>query len=1057
MLIKKFEEIVQRFPGKTALKTSSKSLTYEELNFYANRVAHALAAEDKAEGTGVKKQQVALLFEHDIDMILGIIGTLKANKTYVPLDTYFPGKRLLYILEDSEAYLILTDNRNHALARELSDHAGKKIDVLNIETIGDETPGTTFQREVSEERTTYILYTSGSTGKPKGVFQIHRNVLYYTRNWIKRFSITESDRMSLFTSFSHDGSVQDMFAALLAGATLYPYFIKNTGNTDELYTLLIKERLTIWHSVPTLYRYFANTPREKNVFDDIRWVLLGGEPLRPHDLELFRTYFPGAGLANVYGQTESSVSTICTISPRDIFDNVSLGEPLDETQILLVTEQGNTVETIGIGEIVVVCDYIAPGYWKDKQSTEEVFTHDDELGRLYWTGDLGRLAMDGLIKALGRKDFQIKIRGFRVETGEIESVLMQHPLVEEAVILAKEDENDDNYLCAYIVSEAVVTPSELREFLAAELPDYMIPRYIISLDRMPLTPNGKIDRNRLPEPEAVITSEAEYQPPTNEVEKKMAAIWQEVLGVERVGIDDNFINRGGHSLLVISIITKIHQEFNVELQLNDVFEHPTVKELSQLVMSSEESAFSSIPSSEKKEYHIATPDQERLFALNQYEGIGVTYNLTMVKQLNGPLDAHRFEAAFLKLIQRHESLRTSFRIIGDQLVQVIHDHDIIDFQIPYIDAEGSSPTETGDIKKIINQFIRPFDLGKTPLLRVSLVKISEDKHLLLLDIHHIISDGVSEIILYNDFIRLYEGEELPGLNLKYRDYSEWLNSLNHPGTLNRQEGYWLNHFKGELPMLGLPLDFPRPVPRQFTGDAVGFIIGKEMTRQLNQMAKETGATLFMVLLAMYNVLLHRYTGQSDIIVGSIIAGRTHVDLEHIVGFFAKTLALRNYPTAQQPFDLFLEQLKNSTLEAFENQAYPFDLLVEKLNLPGNRGRNPLFDTTFLLLNMKTEIQSPGDSNPGRDNRFTSTIYPYDITTTMFDLYFQAYETKNELLCCFQYNTTLFRRKTIELMKERFSTLMESILNNPKAKIQDLDYTLPVEKEMRKVEEVEFDF
>jgi len=1057
MIIKKFEEIVQRYPGKTALKTSSKSLTYAELDFYANRVAHALAGEGKDTATGTNHQQVALLFDHGIAMVVGIIGALKATKTYVPLDNYFPGKRLLYILEDCQAEIILTDNRNHELAQELSEHASQAIRVLNIETIGAEIPGTTFPREASEERTAYILYTSGSTGKPKGVYQIHRNMWYYTRNWIQRFSITESDRMSLFTSFSHDGSVQDMFSALLAGATLYPYFIKNTGDTDELYHLLIDEKLTIWHSVPTLYRYFANTLTGKDVFNDIRWVLLGGEPLRAYDLDLFRAYFPGASLANVYGQTESSVSTICTITPKDTFEDVRLGEPLDETKILLVTEEGNTVETIGIGEIVVACDYIAPGYWRDQQAAQEVFTHDEELGRLYWTGDLGRLSLDGFIKTLGRKDFQIKIRGFRVETGEIESVLLRHPLVEEVVVLAKEDENNDNYLCTYIVSETPVNPTELREFLAAELPDYMIPRYFISLEEMPLTPNGKIDRKRLPEPEPAITSEAQYQPPTNEVEEKMAVIWQEVLGVERVGINDNFISRGGHSLLVISIITKIHQEFNVELQLNDVFDHPTVKELSQLVINSEESVFFAIPCSEQKEYYIATPDQKRLFALSQYEGISVTYNLNVVKHLTGPLDRHRFETAFLKLIQRHESLRTSFRIIGEQLVQVIHDHETVDFHIPYHQVEENGPTESAETRKIINEFIRPFDLGKAPLIRVSLVKIGKDTHLLLLDMHHIISDGISEIILYNDFIWLNEGEELPRLRLGYRDYSQWLDSLLRGGTLDRQESYWLDRFQDELPVLDLPLDFPRTLPRQYGGDVVGFIVGEEMNRQLNRIAKETGTTLFMVLLAMYNVLLHKYSGQEDVIVGSIIAGRTHVDLEQIVGFFAKTLALRSYPTASQSFDRFLEQLKNNTLEAFENQSYPLDLLVEKLNLPRDRSRNPLFDTTFLFLNMETGIQTRGELNPGKDDSLTSTRYDHDISTTMFDLYFQVYETNNQLLCCYQYNTSLFRRKTIELMKERFLTLMESIINNPKAKIRELDYTLPDEKEMGKVEVVEFEF
>jgi len=1062
MIIKKFQEQAAAAPDNIAVKMDNRTITYRELNNYGNRMANVIMTHDSSGDSN--NQRVSLLFEHGVDMIIGVIGVLKAGKTYVPMDITYPEKRLCGMLEDSGCYLILTNAANVSLAQRLTRQIGGKVGIINIDSInmnaGDTTPGVDTRGEALEngEALAYILYTSGSTGQPKGVMQTHRNVLYYTRHWIRRFSISESDRLTFITSFSHDQSVQDIFASLLSGACLYPYDIRAASGIYQLYSLLMEEKITIWHSVPSVFRFFANSLTMKDFFYDMRWVLLGGEALRPHDLELFKAHFPKARLVNIYGQTESSFTSGCIISPGGNFDDVSLGDPLEQTRLLVVEEEGGIVEKMGVGEVVIASDYLSPGYWKDREKTDGVFSHDEELGRLYWTGDLGRLTAEGFIKMIGRKDFQVKIRGFRVESGEIESRLLQHPAVKEAVVMAREDENGDNYLCAYLVFREPLPSSRLREYLSEELPEYMIPRYFIGLEQMPVTPTGKIDRARLPEPDETITGRAEYEPPTNEIEEKLVSIWQEILEAEKIGVHDNFIDLGGHSLLVISIISKIHQVFNVELQLRDVFDHPTVRELSRLIMESEASVFSSIPASEKKEYYIATPDQKRMFALSQFEGIGTAYNIVMLKQINGPFDRHRFEAALKKLIQRHEAFRTSFRVIGDQLVQVIHDYDTIDFQIPYTGVDGSSRGGTNDIKTIVRQFIRPFDLGKAPLLRAGLLRQGKDKHLLLLDVHHIISDGVSELILYNDFGRLYEGEGLPPLKLRYQDYAKWLNHLIRSGKLKKQEDYWLDHFGGEIPMLNMPLDFPRPDLQGFTGAVVGFRLGNEKTQQLNQMAKDAGVTLFMLLLAIYNVLLHKYTGQEDIIVGSITAGRPHADLEDIVGFFAKTLPMRNYPAAHQSFDLFLEQVKNNTFEAFENQLYPFDQLVEKLKLPKHRSRNLLFDAAFLLLNLgSASTSSTRESTAGRDDLLTVSRYRNEITTTMFDLYFQVLEARDELLCCFQYNTKLFKGKTIELMKERFLTLIENILNNPGAKIRDLDYGLPIEKEMGKVEEVEFDF
>ena len=1055
MIVNEFQRQVEASPGNIAIKMGNQTITYQELDTRSTRLAKAICT--KEETGNDQKQRVALLFEHGADMIISVLGALKADKTYVPLDISYPEKRLFYMLENSESYLIITNTANVLLAGQLAEGVGGKIDILNIDSLdianGDKTSAVYMESKTpgNEDQLAYILYTSGSTGQPKGVMQTHRNVLYYTRNWIQRFSITESDRMTLFSAFSHDGSVQDMFAALLSGATLYPYYIKTTASTYELYTLLMKEKITIWHSVPSLYRFFAGTLTEKDRFYDIRWVLLGGEPLRPHDFKLYSAFFPKATLANVYGQTESSVSTICTIFHGDVFDNVSLGIPLDETKILLVDEDGDIIETMGVGEIVVASDYIAPGYWKDRVNTERVFTRDDELGRLYWTGDLGRITVGGNIKAMGRKDYQIKIRGFRVETGEIESVLLRHPAVKEVVVMAKQDEKGDNYLCTYFKADGIIPAEELRAHLSKEVPDYMIPRFFIPLEKMPLTPNGKIDRQQLPELEEGIASKSVYVAPTNEIEEKLAVIWQEVLAVERVGIHDNFIELGGHSLLLISIISRIHQELNVELQFGDVFENPTIKEVAQLVMTSTPSFYTAIRPVEEKEYYPATSDQKRLFILNQFEGISTTYNLPGVWKMEGDMNPSHFEKMLQILVDRHDAYRTSFKMVDNELVQVIHKK--VDFSLQYIDAENQENKSENTIKEISRTFIQPFNLNIPPLLRIAMVKLSANEHVLLFDSHHIITDGVSSNICVQDFYRLYLGVELPRIKLRYRDYAEWQNSLENTGQLKKQEEYWLNMFNGKIPVLDLPGDYPRPAVQSFEGDMVAFRLNNEVSEQLNRLVKETGTTLFMVLLAMFYVLMHKYTGQEDIVIGTILAGRNNTELENIIGLLVKTLALRNCPAPNKSFDLFLQEVKRNTLQTFENQMYPFSRLVEKLKLAKDRSRNPLFDAAFVLQNRDMTLS--GKYRGDIDLKLISTVF--ENNTSLFDLYFQAVESRDEILCCFQYNTMLFKRETIELMKERFLILIKNILTKKSEKIRDIVFSLPMEVEIRKTEEVDFEF
>jgi len=1057
MIIKKFEEIVGRFPGKTALKTSSKSLTYAELNFNANRVAQAITRIDKeadaGAGVDVKKQQAALLFDYDITMIVGLLGALKANKTYVPLDFSYPGKRLLFILENSETYLILTDNRNLPLAQELSDHADAKISVLNIDAIGDEIPGTPIDREAgaSGERTAYILYTSGSTGKPKGVFQIHRNVLYYARNWINRFSITEADRMSLLTAFTHDGAIPDIFSALLSGACLYPYSMKENGRVEKLSLLLANEKITIWHSTPSLFRYFTGALTGKDHFPDVRLVLLGGEPLRAHDLELHKTSFGDAFLVNVYGQTESTVSSLCVIDPQNTFDDVSLGEPPDETKIFLMDEDGDMVEEMGGGEIVVACDYVAPGYWKDKENSEKVFLHDEHRGRLYRTGDMGRFTARGSIKMTGRKDSQVKIRGFRIELGDIETALLQHYAVAEAIVGARPDENNDNYLCAYIVSSQAISSEDLRDYLCSELPDYMMPRYFIFLEKMPVTSSGKIDRQRLPEPGKVLDSRAAYVAPANEIEEKVAAIWQEVLKVEKIGVNDNFTELGGHSLLVMSIISKMHRELNVELQLTDVFDNPTIKELSRLVMKSKQTIFSAIEPVEEREYYLLSSAQKRLYILQRMNPDNTAYNMPETIPLPAGYDWKKIEGAFKRLIKRHESLRTSFHMVNDTPVQRIHEH--VEFEIEYYNeaAKNAKGREEGKGDPLWSPFIRPFDLSQAPLLRAGVMQVEENTHLLMVDMHHIISDGVSHDILSNDFQAfLYDEKELPPLRLQYKDFSVWQNSEREKETHNRQEEYWLMEFAGELPVLDLPIDYPRPVMKSFEGSRVNFEISAEETQDLNAVAFTGGATLFMVLAAVFNILLSKLSGQEEIIIGTPIAGRRHADLGKIIGMFVNTLALRNYPAGYRAFREFLGDVKEKLLMVFENREYPFEELVDKLSVKRDTGRNPLFDIMFVSQNTNTYSASPGKETEFEAGWSVQLDFPKKYENidrkVKFDLTLIAMERNQGLFLIFQYCTKLFKKETIERFIIYFKKIVSVVVKEPDIRINDIEIVSEAEKE-----------
>jgi tyrocidine synthetase-3 len=1031
-IVKRFENIVSQYPDQVAIKTKSEQVTYNELNRIANRTAHQITKVCSS-----KQQRISLLFDHGIDMIASMIGTLKSCNLYIPLDSSYPVKRLEYILEDSQSVLIMTNGKNLELAKKLVSTSKSAVDLINIDLISSTTNEQNLNLLLDPEHLAYLLYTSGSTGLPKGVIQSHRNVLHFIRNYTNQLHITPKSRMSLLPSFSSDAAVMDVYSSLLNGATLIPYNVKEEASMTVLTKWLSDEQISIWHSTPTLYRYFTNELSQLETFKELQYIVLGGESVTPNDLMRFKSFFPKTTLVNLYGQTESSFNSLQFFTSDSNEEEITLGEVVEDTDILLLNEDGEEANFFEIAEIYICSDYLALGYWRKEEIANEVFIDNHPIfeGRFYRTGDLGQLLPDGRIQFAGRKDFQVKIRGYRVEVREIEDKLIEYPPVKECIVVALEDKQGEKYLCAYTVADLEIKVEELRSHLSNELPDYMIPALYVQLEEIPLTPSGKIDRNALPKPEDSLSTANEYVAPSNKIEELLVRIWSDVLDAEKIGVLDNFFSLGGHSLKATQMVTKINQEMEVSISLRDVFLTPTIQGLAQYIQASEKTEYMSIDVVEEREYYPVSTAQKRLYILQQFEEETVNYNMPRVLEMKGDLDKERLEAAFKALVQRHDSLRTSFDIVEDKPVQRVHRE--VDFSFGYTEAKKE------EMDQIISSFIRPFDLSHAPLLRVELVRVAEEHHFFLFDMHHIISDGVSMNIVINDLMSFYEEKELPNLRVQYKDFSVWENNIIAADEMKKQEAYWHETFREEIPVLELPTDYTRPVIKDAAGDLINFMINSETLSQMQEIAKQNGATLYMVLLAAYNVLLSRYSGQTDIVVGSPTAGRSHADLEHTVGMFVNTLALRNSPLPDQSFETFLSEVKEQTLQIYEHQDYPFELLVEKLGVQRDTSRSPLFDVMFVLQNMKqTVFEIEG---------LTLSPYGHNHPIAKFDLTLTVVESESGLRCSLEYRTSLFKRESIERLAGHFTQILEHIAEQPSIVLKEIGLLTANEKKQQLVE------
>ena len=1056
-----FEEQVERTPdhiaifgnGRTRANTDNNmfmTITYRQLNEQSSQLAYLLM------GKGVLADNiVGIMMERSVEMIIGILGILKSSGAYLPIDPDYPQERIDFILKDSVTKILLTEN---------------EIAPLSTECVFDSHHSSFITHHPSN--LAYIIYTSGTTGKPKGVMVEHSSI-YNTICWRRQeYKMGTGDRILQLFSVVFDGFVTSFFTPMVSGAAIVQVSSDRVKDTAIIKEFIVSQGITHFICVPSLYRSLLEICREGEL-SGLKIVTLAGDQMQTGIVAESKQRNPVLEIVNEYGPTENSVvSTIYRDMRPGAF--ISIGKPVANVKIYLCDRDGNPVP-VGIpGELCISGAGMARGYLNNPELTVEKFLINKSLGKfrnlfpkgflaaggiLYKTGDLARWFPDGNIEFLDRNDQQVKIRGYRIELGEIESRLLELEDIKGAVVLDKSKEKGDKYLAAYIVTGKAIDPAELRNVLSGSLPDYMIPSYFVTIDNIPLTSNGKIDRKALPEPEFDANA-ADYAPPRDEIGMKLVGIWSELLGIEKdkIGVHDNFFELGGHSLKATILTAKIHKLFDVKVPLVEIFKMPRIRELAKYIRGKTKEFYISLDPAEKKEYYELSSAQKRLYILQQMNLDSTAYNMPEIIPLPVEFDWGTIEETFKKLIKFHESLRTSFHMIGDQPVQRIYEH--VEFEIEQlgIGDQGSgvsrgAPAWSPGI--IMKNFIRPFDLSQAPLLRVGFVKTTEGKQYLLVDMHHIISDGVSIEILVKDYQAFYKEENLPPLRVQYKDFSEWQNGEREKENLKRQEEYWLKEFEGELPLMDLPYDYPRPLMQSFEGNRINFEISAEDTRNLNAVALQWGATLFIVLAAAVNILLSKLSRQEEIIIGTPIASRRHSDLEKIIGMFVNTLVLRNYPIGNRTVKEFLADIKERVLMVYENQEYPFEELVDKLSLKRDIGRNPLFDVMFVLQNMDIDSVGQEKGTEFEANRSVQLDflkeYESIVPTTKFDLTLSAMERNRGLFCSFQYCTKLFKKETVERFIYYFKKIVSIVVKESGMRLSDIEIISEEEKERRLID------
>jgi amino acid adenylation domain-containing protein len=1051
-----FEDQVRRTPDAVALVFEDTRLTYAQVNRRANQLAHYL----RHLGTG-PEVPVGICVERSPEMVIGMLGILKAGGAYVPMDPTNPRERLALMLEDTQVPIVLTETHLEGRLRAARATQRIRLDDDWARIARESTANPT--NRATPENLAYVIYTSGSTGRPKGVLLEHSGLRNQVVGWAEHFDIDSHDRVLQFLSFGFDGSIVEFFPALVSGASLHLIPQELTLSLSKLHDVLQERSITVLTMTPSVLKVLP-----ADDLPDLRVVIAGGERCTR---DVVARWAPDRRFANVYGPTEASVTTTWyeVGEPQNETENIPIGRPFPNVQIYVLNKDMSPVPIGAPGELYIGGVGVGRGYLNRPDLTSERFIPDpfDETpgARLYRTGDRVRYWPDGNLEFLGRYDRQVKVRGFRIELGEVEAALNAQSSVREAVAVVYEKDGGKSHLAAYVVPENVddFDVEDLREALESRLPRYMIPSSYVKMEALPLTASGKVDDRALPDPEIEHLARAPHVAPRTPVEAALVDIWAQVLDLDRVGVHDNFFDLGGHSLLATQLVSRVREVFQVGLELRDLFETPTVAGLADRIEEDlrceatvEAAPIEPVSRDPVTGVPIEPPPlsfaQQRLWFLDQLAPASLFYNIPIAVRLTGDLDVEALKRTLDEIVSRHEALRTTFAQEKGKPVQIVAPQ--VNVPLPVVDLIdlAAADQEAEARRWARDEARRPFDLGSGPLLRARLLRLSEGhpeqgraaEHVMLLTLHHIVADGWSTAIFVREMAEIYaafvadQPSPLAELPIQYADFAVWQRDWLQGEVLETQLDYWREQLADTPPLLELPTDHPRPAMQTSEGAIHAFTLPRELSTALKGLGRDEGATLFMTLLAAFQTLLYRYTGQTDISVGTPIANRNRADIEHLIGFFVNTLVMRSDLSDNPSFRQLLRQVREVAMGAYAHQDLPFETLVDQLRPQRDLSHTPLFQVMFVLDTPAIEpLKLPG-----------LTVRPIETHsgTATFDLTLSMTDARDGFGGYIEYNTSLFEQTTIERLVGHLRTLLEAIVVHPDRSIADLSFLTAGEEE-----------
>ncbi len=1019
-----FEECVEQNGTNTAIVWNNRHISYLELNSMANKMAEKLWERNVRH-----KDRVAVLLEQGLLQLVSILGILKCGAVYVPLDTENPDSRVQYMLEDSGSNLLISNSKwinkvDGKVSYILTDNDYYESDgTMDLSVKFSHAP-----KESNGDDTIYIIYTSGTTGNPKGTLICHKGIVRLVKE-CNQMSFEPTDRCLRLLNYAFDSSALEIFGTLLNGSSLFIGDKAEVSDVSNLIKIIREQKISVLIVTATLFQMLVD--QDVTVLKGLRKVLIGGEALSVSNIRRALEVTGSGKLINSYGPTETSVAA-CSYTIDSIPDNtvsIPIGKAISGTTIYLMDGLGRLVPPNAPGEIYIGGEGVASGYLNNIKLTAEKFVANPYgEGLLYRSGDLARRLLNGNLEYLGRIDEQVKIRGYRIETGEIEAAIKEIDGVTDAAVVVRGD-GDDKKIQAYYVSGNDIENHQIISGISGILPHYMVPQYLMRLDALPLTRNGKLDKKALPV--IKIANTRLYEAPGTCMEKMVAGMFKDILKIEQIGVNDNFFELGGHSLKATKLVNHIESETGIRISVIDAIKSATVKSIAALVEIRSESEAchqveSSIQEAEEKSAYPMSSAQKRIYFIQMMER-GTVYNISQCLRIYGEVFPDKMEEAVMKMTERHEILRTSFTMDEEEPVQCI-------LQEYYTDFEYIKDLETEE-SVLINELIQPFDLENPPLIRVRLIK-RDSHHILFIDMHHIIGDGMSITTFIDEFCSFYNGWELAYPARQYKDYSEWMMKKD----ISKQKEYWINEFRDEVTALDMPLDYPRPHKQSYEGATVFRKTGNLLGEGIKKLAKDTGSTEYMVFLATVMIVLSKYSRQEDIVVGSPISGRTHHDTEYMLGMFVNTLAMRGMPERNKKISSFLEEIKEKCLKAYENQEYPFEELLENIDIKRDVARNPLFDVLLVLQNNETREYHLGEAKVENID--------IDSKVAKFDLSFSISEGIEGFDIFVNYCTDIYNRETAEGILEHYMVVLEEVIKKNDMLLGDIK--MITEAEQKKI-------